>query len=66
MRNVGLPLLSRDRTRQWLVKALDTARGQRGLKFWAYVIMPEHAHNSVKRVLTRTDNACPRIGRCLV
>ena len=66
MRNVGLPLLSRDPTRQWLVQALDAVRGQRGFKLWAYVIIREHAHNSVKRILTRTDNACPRIGRCLL
>lgn len=37
-------LLSRDRTRQWLVDALDRARRIHKLQLLAYVIMPEHAH----------------------
>jgi putative transposase len=40
----GLPLLSKDRTREWLVAALDAARRKWDLELWAYVIMPEHAH----------------------
>jgi putative transposase len=39
-----LPLLSRDRTRQWFQEALGTARHRRNLALWAYVIMPEHVH----------------------
>src|SRR5438874_556069 len=39
-----LPLFSRDRTRQWLVEALESARQRRKLDLWAYVIMPEHVH----------------------
>ena len=39
-----LPLLSRDRTRQWFVEALETTRHRRNLALWAYVIMPEHVH----------------------
>ena len=38
------PFLSKDRTRQWFVEALDRARGKLNLELWAYVIMPEHAH----------------------
>jgi len=39
-----LPLLSKDRTRQWFVEALDHARKTLDLELWAYVIMPEHVH----------------------
>ncbi len=39
-----LPLLSRDRTRRWLIDALATARQRHKLELWAYVIMPEHVH----------------------
>src|SRR5713226_6973285 len=39
-----LPLLSRDRTRQWFLEALDSARHRLKLSLWAYVIMPEHVH----------------------
>jgi putative transposase len=38
-----LPLLSRDRTRRWLVDAMEAAR-RNHLQLWAYVIMPEHVH----------------------
>jgi putative transposase len=37
-------LLSRDRTRRWLVEAIDEARQLARFDLWAYVIMPEHAH----------------------
>jgi len=40
----GYKLLSKDRTRQWLVDALDRARSIHELLLLAYVIMPEHAH----------------------
>jgi len=39
-----LQLLSRDRTRQWLVESLDLARQKWDFELWAYVIMPEHVH----------------------
>ena len=39
-----LPLLSRDRTRSWLLDAFETTRQRRNLAVWAYVIMPEHVH----------------------
>ena len=39
-----LPLLSRDRTRLWLLEALDQARQRWEFQVWAYVIMPEHVH----------------------
>ncbi|HVS37466.1 MAG TPA: hypothetical protein VMS17_18025 [Gemmataceae bacterium] len=39
-----LPLLSRERTRQWFLDALDAARRRRHLALWAYVVMPEHVH----------------------
>ena len=39
-----LPLLSKDRTRQWFVEALDAARQKHDVALWAYVVMPEHAH----------------------
>jgi putative transposase len=39
-----LPLLSKNRTRQWFVEALDKARRSRDFLVWAYVIMPEHVH----------------------
>ena len=39
-----LPLLSRDRTRHWLLEALDHARTKYNYAILAYVIMPEHVH----------------------
>ncbi len=39
-----LPLLSKDRTRQWFVEALNNARKTHGFQLWAWVIMPEHVH----------------------
>ena len=38
------PLLSKARTRHWLVRALDDARQALHFDLWAYVIMPEHCH----------------------
>ncbi len=55
------PFLARDRTRSWLVEAIDRARQIHGFDLWAYVIMPEHVHllirprdarYSVSRILT--------------
>ncbi len=39
-----LPLLSRDRTREWLVEAIAEARDRERFDLWAYVIIPEHVH----------------------
>jgi putative transposase len=39
-----LPLLSKDRTRNWLIEAIDEARQHTQFDLWAYVIMPEHVH----------------------
>ena len=39
-----LPLLSKDRTREWFVESLDQARTEHGFHLWAWVIMPEHVH----------------------
>jgi REP-associated tyrosine transposase len=39
-----LPLLSKDRSRQWFVDARQSARRELKLSLWAYVIMPEHVH----------------------
>ena len=40
----GFPFLAGDRTRQWLVEAIDTQRRQWPIDLWAWVIMPEHVH----------------------
>src|SRR5262245_9377649 len=39
-----LPLLSKDRTRRWLVEAIDRARTKFRFDLWAWVVMPEHVH----------------------
>lgn len=39
-----LPLLTRPRSRGWVIQALDEARRTHHLALWAYVIMPEHVH----------------------
>src|SRR5205823_3282650 len=39
-----LPLLSKDRTRQWFVDALEDARKNHRFHLWSWVIMPEHIH----------------------
>ena len=38
------PFLSKDRSRQWLVDAIERARERHDFHLWAWVIMPEHAH----------------------
>ena len=38
------PLLSKDRSRGWVVEAIQKARDQFDFAIWAYVIMPEHVH----------------------
>ncbi|MCC9607712.1 transposase [Blastopirellula sp. JC732] len=39
-----LPLLSRTRTRQYCLDALEVSREKNGFDLWAFVIMPEHVH----------------------
>jgi putative transposase len=39
-----LPLLTKDRTREWVVEAIDKARTKHEFDLWAWVIMPEHVH----------------------
>ena len=39
-----LPLLSRKRTRLWLIEAIIKAKEKYKYALWAYVIMPEHVH----------------------
>jgi putative transposase len=38
------PFLTKDRSRQWLVDAIDRAREKHRFQVWAYVVMPEHVH----------------------
>ena len=38
------PLLSKDRSREWVVDAIDQMRQSQNVAVWAYVIMPEHVH----------------------
>ena len=40
----GLKLLSKDRTRAWVVEALQRTRRRFDVALFAYVIMPEHVH----------------------
>ena len=39
-----LPLLSKDRTCQWMVEAIELSRRKNPFDLWAWVIMPEHVH----------------------
>ena len=39
-----LPLLSKDRSRDWLIEALQAARHKHSFDLWGWVIMPEHVH----------------------
>lgn len=39
-----LPLLARERTRRWVLDALESTRRKLDIALWAYVIMPEHVH----------------------
>jgi len=39
-----LPLLTRDRTRRWILDALEATRRELDVALWAFVIMPEHVH----------------------
>jgi REP element-mobilizing transposase RayT len=42
--NGRLPLLTRDRTRRWVIDAMLRVRETQDVAIWAYVIMPEHVH----------------------
>jgi putative transposase len=39
-----LPLLNKDRSRYWLIEALQAARQKHGFELWGWAIMPEHVH----------------------
>lgn len=39
-----IPLLSKDRTCQWFLDAMQRGRRKHDFSLWAYVIMPEHVH----------------------
>lgn len=38
------PFLAKERTCDWLVQAVDSARRRLGFELWAYVFMPDHVH----------------------
>jgi len=38
------PFLSKQRTCEWLVQAIDAARRRHAFDLWAYVFMPDHVH----------------------
>src|SRR5438067_1523836 len=38
------PFFSSDRSRTWMIEALQRSRERHVLHIWAYVIMPEHVH----------------------
>jgi putative transposase len=40
----GYKLLSKDRTRQWLIDSINRSHRRWEFDVWAYVIMPEHVH----------------------
>jgi len=53
------PLLSSDRTRRWVIDALEETRHRLEVALWAYVIMPEHVH--LLCLPRRTDYRCESI-----
>ena len=38
------PFLTKDRTRGWMIEAINLSRDRHQFDLWAYVIMPEHVH----------------------
>jgi putative transposase len=52
-----LPLLSKDRTRQWFIEALTEARSKHGFHLWAWVLMPEHVHLLIWPPFSRVDSS---------
>ena len=59
--NKRLPLLTKDRTRRWIIGAIDDTRRRLDVAMWAYVIMPEHVH-----ILLRPRDAQHEMRRILV
>jgi putative transposase len=43
-----LPLFSRDRSRGWMLDALELGRHEKLFDMWAFVVMPEHVHVVVR------------------
>ena len=39
-----LPLLNKDRTRQWMIDAIALSRSKHSFDWWAWVIVSEHVH----------------------
>ncbi|MBI4719276.1 MAG: transposase [Planctomycetes bacterium] len=39
-----LPLLTRARSRQWVIDAIAAVRREQDVAIWGYVVMPEHVH----------------------
>jgi len=39
-----LPLLGKDRSRGWLIEAIQSARQKHRFDLWGWVMMPEHVH----------------------
>jgi len=39
-----LSLLTRRRTRRWVIEAMERVRRKQDVALWVYVIMPEHVH----------------------
>jgi putative transposase len=50
-----LPLLTKDRTREWFAEALDEARRTHGFHLWGWVVMPEHVHLLIWPPAVRID-----------
>jgi putative transposase len=38
------PLLTKDRSRRWVIESFQSVRRTQNVALWAYVIMPEHVH----------------------
>ena len=38
------PFLTRERTRRWVIQAIETVRREQEIAVWGYVVMPEHVH----------------------
>ena len=51
------PLLNSDRTRRWLIEAIETARRKHNFAVLAYVVMPEHAHLVILALVQHYDVA---------
>jgi len=54
-----LPLLSKDRPRNWGIDAIRTARARHAFHLYAYVLMPEHVHLALRP--RRPDDDVSRI-----